>query len=178
MAPATTHIVALTSSPLPAPRSLIPPPRSPHAPAPLPHPASPLPAPTPRSPLSAPPSPLPPPPSRPFPSQLQRSQPQVQYASLLELKCVPAVLLHCAWGPTAAVAGDGTDPGAYLQPALLSAAARKGDLAPAAAFPTGAALTLPPVVAADGVDVADGKEGDGGGDAAPAAKAKPKWFKL
>jgi len=123
---------------------------------------------------------------------------------LLELKFVPAVLLHCAWGPDAPAppaaapapgdtgttssssssgSGGGGSVGGYLHDALLSQAASKHDgvasAAAAAMFPAGAALILAPG-GGDGPGeglVAEGKE-SGGGEPAPAAKGKPKWFKL
>ena len=121
---------------------------------------------------------------------------------MLELKFVPAVLLHCAWGPDAPAppaaapapgdpgttssstssSGSGSAVGWYLHDALLSQAASKHDGAAAAAaamFPTGAALILAPG-GGDGPGeglVAEGTE-SGGGEPAPAATGKPKWFKL
>ena len=124
-----------------------------------------------------------------------QQQPQ-QCASLLELKFVPAVMLHCSWAPTLATemktAGAGAPmmaPGeAYLRPELWQQAAASSssttapDDAAAMNFPAGAPLALvandpSSSSATDNNDSSSSNGKDGGGGQAP-SKPKPKWLKI
>ena len=119
---------------------------------------------------------------------------QLSYASLLELKFVPAVLLHCSWAPALAAEMKSTTttttapmaPGeAYLRPELWQLAAASSNSTTAAVddarFPAGAPLALDDrsssSSATDNNNDSNGDGKEGGGGLAP-SKPKPKWLKI
>ena len=131
-------------------------------------------------------------------SVFQAQQPP-QYTSLLELKFVPAVMLHCSWAPALAAeiktATESTAtatatapmaPGeAYLLSELWQQAAASNSSATAAAdassFPAGAPLALDrsasSSTAADNNNDSN-NDGKDGGDGQTSSKPKPKWLKI
>ena len=127
-----------------------------------------------------------------------QNQPQ-QYASLLELKFVPAVMLHCSWSPPLAAeiktTTEGTatappmSPGeAYLRTELWQQAMASSSSTAATidevSFPAGASLALDDRSsssnATDNSNNNDNSNGDGkdGGGGQTSSKPKPKWLKI